>query len=376
MPRRIRPLFALAVLFASFVAVELPASAEGAPETLAATARLSAAPVEVAFPIDHLGVQWEGEAAGAGAVRFRHGTTWSAWQPLVADDLEVEGRFASALIAAGDASAYQVRVPGGAAAARAVALNTTDGPRQRTRRLGTLAGAATPVVSRAAWGADESLRTWAPAYYPVQKLTVHHTATANGDADPAATVRAIYRYHAVDRQFGDLGYQYLIDEAGRVYEGRWSGTDGDAGHDAGGQGVTGAHVGGWNSGNLGVALLGTLTSQAPAPAARSSLESVLTDLAGRHGLDPQATSTFVNPVNGATKVVPNISGHRDWEATECPGSVLAEALPSIRQAVAERLAAPEAGTTTTTTSSTTTTSTTSPTTTTATKKAGPGKPRR
>ena len=109
-------------------------------------------------------------------------------------------------------------------------------------------------------------------------MTVHHTATANGDADPAATVRAIYRYQAVDRGFGDIGYQYLIDESGRVYEGRYSGTDSYPGHDADGVNVvTAAHVGGFNSGNTGIALLGTLTSLEPTPAARSSLEGLLGD---------------------------------------------------------------------------------------------------
>ena len=108
------------------------------------------------------------------------------------------------------------------------------------------------MVTRCEWGADESLMTWAPQFYPAQKLTVHHTATANNDADPAATMRAIYRYQAVDRGFGDIGYQYLIDESGRVYEGRYSGVDNYPGHDAEGVNVvTAAHVGGFNSGNTG-----------------------------------------------------------------------------------------------------------------------------
>lgn len=372
MIRRFRPLVALLVLFATVLAVELPASAEGPPETLAQPRAIGNGPIEVTFPIDYLGVQWEGEAAVDGAVRFRRGGTWEDWQALAQDDLEEEGRFASSLVAAGDADAYQVRVPRGVAGARAVALNTTDGPRRSVRVRPGVAGAAVPFVSRAGWGADESLRftstgaeRWTPTYFRAQKLTVHHTATANGVADPAAAIRAIQRYHTIDRNFGDIGYQFLVDEAGTVYEGRWSGTDGDAGHDAGGLAVVGAHVGGWNSGNVGVAILGTLTSQAPTSAARSSLETVLTDLARRHRLDPQTTSTFVNPVNGATKVVPTISGHRDWEATECPGSVLYDALPAVRAAVAQRLAATT--TTTTSTSTTvapTTTSTTSSTSTT------------
>src|SRR5215475_14945518 len=90
----------------------------------------------------------------------------------------------------------------------------------------------TRLLSRAAWGADESLRLepdgteiWPPEYFSVQALTVHHTATANGDPDPAATVRAIYYYHAVSLGWGDIGYHLIVDEAGTVYEGRWSGSD-------------------------------------------------------------------------------------------------------------------------------------------------------
>ena len=177
--------------------------------------------------------------------------------------------------------------------------------------------------------------TWAPEYYPTQKLTVHHTATANGDADPAATVRAIYRYQAVERGFGDIGYQYLIDESGRVYEGRYSGTDRYPGHDADGDKVvTAAHVAGFNSGNTGIALLGTLTSQEATPAARGSLELLLGELSLRHSIDPHGVSGYVNPVNGVTMTVANISGHRDWAATECPGGTLYARLPAIRDAAA------------------------------------------
>jgi len=86
---------------------------------------------------------------------------------------------------------------------------------------------------RAAWGSDESLRLdaaggerWPPAFFAVQRLTVHHTVTDSGGSDPAAVVRAIYRYHAVDLGFGDIGYQLLIDHRGCVYEGRGSGADG------------------------------------------------------------------------------------------------------------------------------------------------------
>ena len=120
---------------------------------------------------------------------------------------------------------------------------------------------------------------WPPAFWPIQKLIVHHTATQNADPNPASTIRSIYYYHAITQGWGDIGYNFLIDEAGHVYKGRYSHTtanpssaspspdDTITGEDAAGNGVTGAHALGYNSGTVGVALLGTLTDQDATPAA-------------------------------------------------------------------------------------------------------------
>jgi hypothetical protein len=171
------------------------------------------------------------------------------------------------------------------------------------------------------------------AYYPVQTLSVHHTADGSDDPDPAAVVRAIYRNQAVGQAWGDIGYQYLIDATGRVYEGRWSGTDGTPGHDAAGLMVNGAHIGGYNAGNIGIALLGTLTVTPASDAARATLIQLLAELAQWHAIDPQGTVAYRNPISGAARTVPAISGHLDWAATLCPGTVHSD-LPSIRTAVA------------------------------------------
>ena len=307
----------------------------GPPETLATQRPVSGdEAVESAFPIDFVGVYYDGEVTG-GAVRFRHDGRWGTWVDLEEDGVEVDGRWASALAPGADADAYQVRVPRGARSARAVAINTTDGPVATAATTSTPCGDATSIVIRCEWGADESLMTWGPPqYFPAQKLTVHHTGTVNGATDPAATMRAIYRYQAVDRGFGDIGYHYLIDEAGLIYEGRHSGDDGDPAHNVAGNVVTAAHVGGFNSGNVGIALIGTLTSVDPRPGARSSLEQLLKQLSIRHKIDPRGSSAYVNPVNQTTRTVANISGHRDWAATECPGGNLYALLPAIRDAAA------------------------------------------
>jgi hypothetical protein len=201
-------------------------------------------------------------------------------------------------------------------------------------------------LARANWGADESLRfdangveLYPQTYWPVQTLTVHHTATANDDSDPAATVRAIYADHlSPEKDFGDIGYHLLIDELGRVYEGRYSGDDVFPAHDPSGElMVNAAHVGGFNAGNIGVALLGDFTSQLPTAAAQRTLLRVLAVLAARHEVDPQAPVNYVNPISSAMETVLGISGHRDWLATQCPGNLFAPELDGIRADVARLL---------------------------------------
>jgi hypothetical protein len=229
-------------------------------------------------------------------------------------------------------------VIGAAGAAAAVAAGIAFAPK-------AAADAAYDVeyVPRAAWGADEGKRFKAdgtensPAVYQrAQAMTVHHTDTQNGDPDPAATVRAIYEHHAITNDWGDIGYHFLIDEAGRIYEGRYSGDDGIPAHDADGKVVTAFHTGGFNSGNLGIALLGTLIDQGPTAAAKRSLTRLISVLTRFHGLDPQAKVTYTNPVNGVKKDVTTVGGHRDWMATDCPGATMYALLDEVRAAAAKR----------------------------------------
>ncbi len=183
---------------------------------------------------------------------------------------------------------------------------------------------------------------WPPAFYPVQKLIVHHTAGVNNDPNPAATVRSIYYYHAVTQGWGDIGYNFLVDEAGRIYKGRHSHPPGATddtitGEDAAGNSVTAAHAYQYNSGTIGVALLGTLTTQDATPAARTAMVDVLAWKASAHAIDPYGSSLYTNPVGGNQKVFANIAGHRDVEATECPGGGFYATLPQLRSQVAARM---------------------------------------
>src|SRR5439155_25487053 len=110
------------------------------------------------------------------------------------------------------------------------------------------------------------------------------------------------------------------------------------GEDLSGNGVTGAHAQGYNSGTVGIALLGTLTNKDATPQARSALERLLAWKAERHGIDPLGSSLYTNPVSGTKATFPNIAGHRDVGATDCPGSVFYATLPAIRSDVAALVA--------------------------------------
>lgn len=312
---------------------------------------------ETEFPLSHLGVRWRGRAARA---RLRTAVGWTEWRMLdscggAPDGADPVG--GNALLVAPGALGYEVTVAGGPA--QITELNTVDGPAM------TLAAAVAsgmplpdgttcdvPYLSRAAWGADESLRfsngveDWPAEFFPVQTLTVHHTASANNDPNPAATVRAIYYNQTVTKGWGDIGYQLLIDEAGRVYEGRWSGSDPVPVFESPSPdpvlhpGVTGAHIAGFNTGNMGVCLLGTFTDKLPTTAAWDSLVRVLAALARVCRLDPVGTTNYYNPVNNASRTVKTISGHRDWAATECPGNLFYPHLPTVRDQVAALMPPP------------------------------------
>lgn len=356
---RVRFLFFAILLGLMGALVPVSAPALSLPQTLAANRAIGSLHgtswvLRPSFGVGYLGVSWlRGRAP---RVRFEVNGAWSGWQRVEADlDLATDrARTYGELIPGDDADAYQLS--GSAVGVRAAVINTTDGPRHVTWITPTAqATQAEPnIISRAQWGADESYRfdsagneVWPPAFYPTQKLTVHHTAGQNDDPNPAATVRAIYYYHAVTRGYGDIGYQFLIDAQGNVYKGRWSGPANDrnqaddtiTGENAQSYGVTAAHVGGYNSGNIGIAVLGTYDTVDVSPAAKTSLVNMLAWESEHHGIDPQASSTYTNPINGTQKFTANISGHRDWEATDCPGTLLYGDLPSIRDAVAAQIAA-------------------------------------
>src|SRR5215207_879627 len=343
-PLRLVLQFAIATLLCACFGPATAGARDGS-SSAAKTAQLSA-PVEssrlfhLPRAATHVAVYWRGSASARVRLRLGRDGRWFGPSQRVRRD-EVgerrrDGRSYGSLVLARGARVVQVATD--RPLRRVWVLAITDRGR-RAPGVGFSSVSQPHVISRAEWGADESLMTWAPEFQVTQKLIVHHTATPNDDPDPAATIRSIYRYHAVTQGWGDIGYNFLVDEAGNIYEGRYSraypaGTS-PTGDDESARGVTAAHAYGFNSGTVGVALLGTLTSRDPVPAARAALERFLAWEAERNGIDPLGSSLYVNPVSGTEKVFANIAGHRDVNSTECPGDRLYAVLPSIRSAAAQ-----------------------------------------
>jgi hypothetical protein len=196
------------------------------------------------------------------------------------------------------------------------------------------------VIPRAAWGADAAYLSWAPRFYPAHKVIVHHTSdNIVLDGTPeyyAKLARAIYYYHAITQGWGDIAYNFLIDPLGNIYEGRYSDDDPTSppGEDLYGNGTVGGHCVNYNTGTVGIAVLGTYNNQSITAAARASLEEVIAWVAKRDGIDPLGSDPYYNPYNsGSTIQTWNIAGHLDYRPTDCPGAVFYKALPGIRQEV-------------------------------------------
>ncbi|MEY2400629.1 MAG: hypothetical protein QOJ08_740 [Ilumatobacteraceae bacterium] len=196
------------------------------------------------------------------------------------------------------------------------------------------------IVTRAQWGADESIRDnhivgWAP----FRKIVVHHTASPNSVKDPAATVRFGYELHVVGRGFTDIGYHFLISPDGEIFEGRRARKYGKGelhtGEDGAGNAIIGGHTKGRNAGSCGIALIGNFMKRAPSSAAIESLIHLAAWEAQRHKIDALGSDEFV--ATDSTKLVfNNIVGHRGIGSTLCPGTRMAASMPWLRQQVAER----------------------------------------
>ncbi|MEV5597238.1 N-acetylmuramoyl-L-alanine amidase [Streptomyces sp. NPDC052496] len=189
------------------------------------------------------------------------------------------------------------------------------------------------IVTRAGWGADEKLRERTFAYTrTVRAAFVHHSATGNNYScrQAPAVLRGIYRFHVKSSGWRDMGYNFLIDKCGTVYEGRAGGVA---------KPVMGAHTRGFNQNSMGIAVLGTFENANPSGAAVSAVAKLTAWKLGLYGVDPRATTTLVSAggnrfKKGTRARLRTISGHRDGFNTECPGDRLYAQLGTARSSAA------------------------------------------
>ena len=309
-----------------------------------ATSRVLRAPRR----FDLLGVRGPDAARGRFEVRVRRrGGRWSPWVALAvhgdhAPDTGT-GERASDPVWAGGCDELQLRAsrplrgalrvhfvsvpaaarrsPRRARGGRAQAAGRARARRRRSSRARRGAAAAVPPRS-------------APDYGVVQMAFVHHTVTAN-DYTPdqsASMVLAIAKYHRDTNGWNDIGYNFLVDQYGQVFEGRAGGVE---------QAVIGAQAQGYNSQSTGVAVLGTF-SDVPIPeAAMAAITQLLGWKLSLHGVPCEGGLTIVSGggslnryPSGTPVAMQRISGHRDGDSTECPGNALYAQLPELRRRAA------------------------------------------
>lgn len=331
---------------------------------------------EAQFPFQLLALNWTEELPEESQaqieIRFRDKkNNWTEWQEIEEDEdekYEQDGR--QSYIITEDSVAFQYRAFLSTADTSLtpkisdISFDYINGGKQSLlSRLTKLTFNDGDLITRKEWGANESLllaenhvilatssnedkeepvdpaiedpdmtivRTvetdkngdylWWAQEYPkkVKKIVIHHTATTQDLDDPETAIRAIYHYHAMSRNWGDIGYNYIIDQDGNIYEGR-----------AGGDGVKAGHAAGFNQGTIGIALLGNYENE-PLPAAMmQALAGLILEKSELHGIDVDAYGMFRGEVRA------NLLAHRDVGATTCPGQYAYDYLDDLRKLVGE-----------------------------------------
>ncbi|MCF6378688.1 FG-GAP-like repeat-containing protein [Nocardioides KLBMP 9356] len=180
------------------------------------------------------------------------------------------------------------------------------------------------IFSRAQWGADESIRDKSALRYgTISGGFVHHTVNANDytEAQVPAILRSIYAYHVKSRGWSDIGYNFLVDRFGRIWEGRYGGID---------KPVVGAHTLNYNQYSFAMSAIGNYETAQPTDAMLRAYGQLFAWKLSISGVNPASTSQKIG--SGTFQA---INGHRDAGSTACPGKYLYAQLPLIRQYAAQ-----------------------------------------
>ncbi|WP_262006959.1 N-acetylmuramoyl-L-alanine amidase [Streptomyces sp. FIT100] len=321
-------------------------------------------PARTTQPFSLIGLTWDdpyAELGGTAEVRTRDSRTrtWSDWQALDADVRAPESgpesgtasgtasenesgteradttmRGGTSPLWTGPSDGIQLRATGDALP-EGLRVDLVDPEGAEDVRLPAATRAEAPagapaMTMRAGWGADESMVLDPPRYNRTTKAVfVHHTAGTNSYtcADSASIVRGIFTYHVKSQGWNDIGYHFLVDKCGKVFEGRAGGID---------KPVQGAHTAGFNTDTSSISVLGDYMTATTVPAVRQAVATVAAWKLGLYGLDPAGSVRLTAATDngkfeaGETATLKRISGHRDGSATDCPGDHLYADLPKIR----------------------------------------------
>jgi hypothetical protein len=295
-----------------------------------------------AWAVRAFGVTVDALPDGPVMVRGRVGGVWTPWfevpfvdgespdAPPGSTDLGVS--LTSEPVWLGEADAYEVDGPPDLSSLSV--HEVVVGHTQRKLVVGDVAGAAGApgILSRASWGARAPSVT--PSTTSDLKLAiVHHSVTGNAysASQVPAMIRSIQAYHMDARGFDDIAYNFVVDRFGRIWEGRAGGVTNV---------VLGGHSQGFNTGTTGVVALGDYTSTGASAAMVESIARVIAWKFALHRVDPASKVPFTSAGSakypaGAVVMLPRVVGHRDVQATSCPGSQLYARLGTIRSRVTQ-----------------------------------------
>jgi putative cell wall-binding protein len=342
---------------AQITTLPLDGTASASTATAADSAASLASDVLEVPEFDLVAVTWPADSPVPAAdltveVRVREEGRWTGWTrlgvpDLVPDDEVIERhdvREGTDPLFTDGADAVQVRVRSASGELpedlQVATINPGDSPADahlrasvpayRATDLGT--DAAPPaIITRAEWGADESKRTeLLGRINTVKSMVIHHTAGSNDYTaeQAAAQVRGIYAYHGQTLGWGDIGYHFLVDKFGRVYEGRYGSIDDTP---------KGAHAGGNNTDTMGISAMGNYDLVAPPQVMVDAMARVTGWKLAQFGVDPADTVTqLVGGTSGSKYptrtlvTLPVVNGHLDTYHTACPGRYLYPKMAEIR----------------------------------------------
>ncbi len=332
--------------------VEFELAAPAAPAGVATNRGFVSPPVHAPKRFNLVGFSWTGRGEPAIALRARKdGDDWTRWAPVGDDGVRSATRSTSSPVWVGEADWVQFRMSRQVPHLRLHFVNTTGTATAKDRMVTAVRKAAnTAVVSIApAWGATSRPRirsraewggqqcpTRGVGYGSVRAAIVHHTVTANEytrDQVPAA-ILAVCRFHRNTNGWNDIGYNFVVDSFGRIWEGRDGGID---------EAVVGSQAQGYNSQTTGIANLGTFTAVPQTEAAISALARLIGWKLTFHGIRTGGTTKLTSAGGesarypyGHTRRFQKVLGHRDTGRTACPGEQLYYQLSELRERVGER----------------------------------------